>query len=182
MTKSAIHIRPLAAPDAAAYKAMRLQAIADSPAAVWPTLEEEGARTLDEVRARIAMTAYQVVFGAFSDGELVGLAGLRREPLAQVAHKAIVWGVFVAPDYRRAGLARQLIERLAGHARDNRILQLHLAVNTDNQRARRLYQSIGFVSYGIEPCAMRVGDRFYDEEHMVLRIGGPCADGDCSPG
>jgi GNAT superfamily N-acetyltransferase len=170
MTTLAIQIRPLHESDAAAYKAVRLQAIADSPAAVWPTLEEEAARTLDEVRARIATSPTQLVLGAFSGRRLVGLAGLRREPLAQVAHKAVVWGVFVAPELRREGLARALIERLAGHARDNGILQLHLAVNTENQLARRLYQSAGFVSFGVEPRAMRVGDRFYDEEHMVLRL------------
>jgi hypothetical protein len=29
---------------------------------------------------------------------------------------------------------------------------------------------LGFASFGVEPRAMRVGDRFYDEEHMVLRL------------
>jgi hypothetical protein len=35
-----------------------------------------------------------------------------------------------------------------------------------------LYRSLGFESFGVEPRAMRVGDRFYDEEHMVLRLDG----------
>jgi RimJ/RimL family protein N-acetyltransferase len=170
MTKQVFHVRPLGAPDGAAYKALRLQAIAESPAAVWPTQGEEAGRTIDEVRARITMTANQAVFGAFAGDQLVAIAGVRREPLVQVAHKAVLWGVFVAPEYRREGLARQLIGTAVAFAREAGILQLHLAVNTENRRARRLYQSLGFMPFGVEPRAMRVGGRFYDEEQMILRL------------
>jgi RimJ/RimL family protein N-acetyltransferase len=170
MMKQAFQVRPLGAPDATAYKSLRLQAISESPAAVWPTLGEESGRTMDEVRARLIMTANQVVFGALLCDQLVAIAGVRREPLAQVAHKAVLWGVFVAPGYRRAGLARELIGTAAAHARDAGVLQLHLTVNTENVRARQLYQSLGFMPYGVEPRAMRVGERYYDEEHMVLLL------------
>jgi GNAT superfamily N-acetyltransferase len=170
MNDDNLEIRPLEVTDWEAFKEIRLQAISDSPSAVWPTLDEEAGRTSDEVQARIKMSATQVVFGAFRGNKLEGIAGLRREALAQVAHKAILWGVFVKPDLRKQGIARQLFERILCHARKEGVLQIQLCVNAENAKAKSLYQSLGFKAYGLESRAMRVGDRFYDEEHMVLRL------------
>jgi ribosomal protein S18 acetylase RimI-like enzyme len=170
MSPSRFTIRPLGPDDAAAFKALRLQAIADAPAAVWPTHDEEAGLCLDEVRSRIAFNPNVVVFGAFDGATLLGIAGLRREALVKVAHKATLWGVFVAPGCRREGVARQLLDRALTHARAWGVLQLQLAVNTENERARALYGSLGFQSFGLEARALRVGNRFYDEEHMALRL------------
>lgn len=170
MAEKILEIRPLDSPDAAAFRQIRLQAISDSPSAVWPTYEEEARRTVKEIEARILMTDTQVVFGAFIDSVLVGIAGLRREPLDQVRHKAVLWGVFVSPDLRREGLARKLFARIQSFACGEGVLQIHLCVNAENARARNLYRSLGFESFGVEPRAMRVGDKFFDEEHMVLRL------------
>jgi GNAT superfamily N-acetyltransferase len=63
------------------------------------------------MQARSHMTASQVAFGAFIDTKLVGIAGLRREVLEPVRHKAMLWGVFVSPDWRREGLARRLLSQ-----------------------------------------------------------------------
>jgi RimJ/RimL family protein N-acetyltransferase len=104
MEDQALTIRPLSAPDAGAFRQIRLQAIADAPSAVWPTYEEEARRTVSENEARIQQTDKQVVFGAFVGTKLVGIAGLRREPLEQVKHKAVLWGVFVSPDVRARNL------------------------------------------------------------------------------
>jgi ribosomal protein S18 acetylase RimI-like enzyme len=165
-------IRPLCPSDAAAYRQLRLQAIADAPTAVWPTHAEEAGRTAEEIAGRIARTESQVVFGAFVGARLVGIAGLRREPLAQTRHKAVLWGVFVSPERRREGFARRLLGHVLGFAREWGVLQVHLCVNADNDRARALYGALGFEPFGLEPRAMRVGDRYFDEAHMVLRLDG----------
>lgn len=165
-----MEIRSLAAADAAAYRALRIEAIADSPSAIWPTHDEEASRTEQEIAARIARTGMQVAFGAFGETGLAGIAGLRREPLEQVRHKATLWGVFVRPNQRGTGLARQLVAHLVAWAREEGVLQIHLCVNAENTRARQLYLSLGFASYGLEPRAMRVNDRYFDEEHMLLRL------------
>jgi ribosomal protein S18 acetylase RimI-like enzyme len=170
MEEKVMEIRPLAATDATAFSQIRLQAISDSPSAVWPTHEEEARRTVKEIEARIQRTETQVVFGAFIGMKLVGIAGLRREPLEQVKHKAVVWGVFISPDQRREGLARKLLSRVLSCAREEGVLQVQLCVNAENVRARSLYRSLGFKSFGLEPRAMRVGDTYFDEEHMVLRL------------
>lgn len=154
----------------AAYKALRLKAIASAPFALWPTYEEEAALTQAQVRERIEPGPNQIVFGAFDSGRLVGIAGLKRETLEQISHRATVWGVAVDPEYRKQGVAKRLLQRVIAHARDQGILQVQLAVAVENEAAQALYRSLGFVSFGVEPRAMRVGDRFYDEEHMFLRL------------
>ena len=170
MEEEVLEIRPLASPDATAFKQIRLQAISNSPSAVWPTYEEEARRTDTETEARIQRTDTQIVFGAFIDSKLVGIAGLRREPLDQVKHKAVLWGLFISPERRREGLARKLFSSVLSFARDEGVLQIQLCVNTENDRARSLYLSLGFKPFGVEPRAMRIGNRYFDEEHMVLRL------------
>lgn len=154
----------------AQFKALRIKAIESAPFALWPTRAEEEALTAEQVQARIEPGPHQIVFGAFDGGRLVGIAGLRREKLEQIAHRGTVWGVAVDPQRRKEGIGRKVMQRLVTHARDEGLLQIQLAVATENPAAQALYRSLGFRSFGIEPRAMRVGDRFYDEEHMVLRL------------
>jgi ribosomal protein S18 acetylase RimI-like enzyme len=170
MQSETVYVRALTSDDAVAFRALRLQAIADSPSAVWPTVEEESARSEAEIGARIVRGPTQVVFGAFEGTRLVGIAGLRREALVQVAHKATVWGVFVHPGCRHHGIARMLFACARTHAVEAGVLQIQLCVNAGNQEAKALYRSLGFITFGVEPRAMQVGGRFYDEEHMVLRL------------
>lgn len=162
--------RPLGAGDWAAFQALRLAAILDSPAALYPRYEEEASQAPETIREKIAETPFQVVLGVFDGETLVGMAGLRRLALAQVAHKAVLWGVFIHPGRRGGGLARQLLSALFAHARARGIDQVSLSVNVENPRAVGLYQSMGFEVYGREPRALRIGDRFYDEALMVLRL------------
>jgi ribosomal protein S18 acetylase RimI-like enzyme len=163
-------IRPLQEDDWAAFQQLRLLATVESPLAIWPTREEEARRTEAEVRARIAPTAWQTVFGAFAGTDLVAIAGLRREPLAQVAHKAALWGVYVHPAHRRGGRARRLLDAACCQARAQGVLQVHLSVNAANPRALALYESLGFAAYGREPRALRVKDVFFDEILMALAL------------
>jgi len=162
--------RPLCPDDWQAFQALRLKSIEDAPLALYPTYEEEASQVPEAIPGRIAETPSQVVFGVFDGGVLAGIAGLRRNPLVQVAHKGVLWGVFVHPDRRRDGLARQLLCELFTYAHARGVTQVHLSVNVENARAGNLYRSMGFEVYGREPGAMRVGGTFYDEELMVLRL------------
>lgn len=163
-------IRMLREDDWAAFQQLRLLAAVESPLAILPTREEEARRTPAEVRERVAPTALQAVFGAFDGIDLVAIAGLRRELLAQAAHKATLWGVYVHPAHRRGGLARRLLGSACAHAHALGVRQVHLAVNAANPRALALYESLGFVAYGREPRALRVVDAFYDEILMARAL------------
>jgi ribosomal protein S18 acetylase RimI-like enzyme len=154
----------------AQFKALRLKAIESAPFALWPTYEEEAGLPQHEIQSRIEPGPSQIVFGAFDGSKLVGVAGLKRNQLSQISHRATIWGVAVDPQRRKEGIGKRVLQRLIDHARSEGLLQIQLAVAVENAAAQALYRSLGFKSFGIEPRAMRVGDRFYDEEHMVLRL------------
>jgi len=172
MLCEALTLRPLNENDAAAFAKLRLKAIDDSPSAIWPTLDEERARPLDIVAAQIRPTPEQIVFGVFDQHMLIGIAGLKQEPYAQLRHKGMLWGVFVHPLYRNVGVARELLGAALTHARNMQLRQVHLRVNTENHRARQLYVTSGFTGYGTERRAMCVNGRYFDEENMVLYLDG----------
>jgi RimJ/RimL family protein N-acetyltransferase len=46
--------------------------------------------------------------------------------------------------------------------------QVSLSVSVRQEAARRLYSALGFEVYGYERHALKVGDTYVDEEHMVL--------------
>jgi RimJ/RimL family protein N-acetyltransferase len=166
-----VSVRLLDPHDVEQFKAMRLLAVDNAPTAIWSTRQEEMARSIEEVANRIRSTPTQAVFGAFEGEVLVGVTGIRREPLFQVSHKATVWGVFVNPAYRGRGIAQTLLSSATAHAiKEWNTIQLMLCVNAENLPAKRLYASYGFQTFGLEPRAMKVGDRFYDEEHMCKQL------------
>jgi ribosomal protein S18 acetylase RimI-like enzyme len=166
-----VTVRLLDPADAEQFKALRLIAVDNAPTAIWPTRDEELARSIEEVAARIRSTPTQAVFGAFESDVLIGITGVRREPLSQVNHKATIWGVFVNPSYRGRGIAQTLLSAATAHAAEQwHAVQLLLCVNAENLPAKSLYASLGFQTFGLEPRAMKIEGRFYDEEHMCKQV------------
>ncbi len=156
--------RLLSGADAAAFQALRLEALERHPTAFAAALEEEAGQSLEEVAARLEEGA---VFGAFVDGRLAGSAGFAQPERAKKRHKGVLWGVYVQAPVRSQGLGRGLVLRVIDHAR-SRVLQLHATVATTNQAARQLYRQLGFRTYGLEPRGLRVGGQDVDQELMVL--------------
>jgi ribosomal protein S18 acetylase RimI-like enzyme len=165
-------IRPLGPADAAAFQALRLRGLRESPEAFGSTYEEEAGVPLDEVAARLARGAEgeDLVVGAFDDDcQLVGVAGLRRDSHRKARHRAHVWGMYVAPEARGRGRGRALLEFLVAHARTMAgVERLTLSVVPENQAARSLYLGLGFVTYGLEPQAYCLEGEYWDSEHMAL--------------
>jgi ribosomal protein S18 acetylase RimI-like enzyme len=108
---------------------------------------------------------------AFEDGRLVGTVGYSRETYPKERHRVVIWGVYVAPEVRRSGIARALIT-----AAINRIAKLRgvdtvvLSVSESAPGARKLYVSLGFRPYGLDKRALKVGGKFVGEEPMVLAL------------
>src|SRR5438128_9303769 len=115
-----IEIRPLGASDAAAYQAVRLRGLRESPEAFGSTYEEEVGFSVDVVAARITPNgapACRVVLGAFDGDVLVGITGCAQEAKAKMRHKAVIWGMYVAPEARGQRVGRRLLERAIEEAR-----------------------------------------------------------------
>jgi ribosomal protein S18 acetylase RimI-like enzyme len=106
------------------------------------------------------------IFGAFLEGTLAGVAGYFTHEGSKQAHKGVLWGMYVRPTARSSGLGRRLIEAVLDHARE-RVEAIQLTVVSENEGARRLYSTLGFVEYGLEKRALKQNGRYYDEVLMV---------------
>jgi ribosomal protein S18 acetylase RimI-like enzyme len=103
---------------------------------------------------------------------LTGTVRYRRERGPKLCHKAWVLGVYVTPSARGAGVARALLETLMARAAATPgIEKLVLAVATNRPAAASLYCSLGFQPYGLEQNALKIGDRYIDEQFMVWFTG-----------
>ena len=165
---STLEIRPLLPADASSYFALRLEGLRDAPGASWASYEEEEALPLDAIETRLAPGVAQCSFGAFMDGKLVGIASLKHEAIAKIAHRANIWGVYVTPSARMMGVATQLVEAMIVHALRVEVLaQLTLVVNSGNVLAAALYAKLGFVVTGIDRRSTRIDGTYHDELRMV---------------
>lgn len=166
-------IRALQPQDAAAFQALRLRGLAEEGAAFASSVEEEAGTPIDEVARRLQVKPDGALFGAFDAGTLVGVIAVQREGMKKLSHKAIIWGVYVAPEARARGVGARLLETALQHAWTTlRVRQVNLGVNTLNRPALRLYKRLGFEVFGTELGALRVNGALHDEHHMVCRAPG----------
>ena len=166
-----MNIRLLAAADAAAFQQLRLAALLDTPAAFASSHAEEKDASLAEVARRLEPAEGRWVLGAFDGAALVATVGFAREARAKFAHKAVVWGMYVAPAARGHGLARELMVALIERARQTPgLARLDLVADSMNVAAIALYESLGFVVWGREQDAMRLDGASRDDLHMALRL------------
>jgi len=163
VSADAFQIRRLSADDAAVYRDIRLEGLRVNPEAFGSTFEVESTKPLTFFAERLASCD---VLGAFRGTELVGVAGLLYRQGLKEAHKAYLWGMYVRAAARRFGVGRGLIVALVEIAR-RRVELLQLSVVSENVGARRLYESFGFVEYGVEKNALKQDGRCYDEVLMA---------------
>ena len=163
MDAAQIQIRRLTPADAAVYRDIRLQGLRCSPEAFGSTFEAETANPLTFFSERLGGSA---AFGAFHDSELVGIAGLLIRKGRKEAHKGLLVGMYVRPGARKAGVGRRLVETIIEFARQ-RVELIQLSVVSDNEQARRLYERLGFLEYGLEKRALKQDGHYYDEVLMA---------------
>src|SRR5512139_2143730 len=80
------------------------------------------------------------------DGHIVGNVTVRK--LSAFGHGWMVGNVAVAPEWRARGIARQMMAAAVELVHHNRGEWIALQVRTDNDIARKLYQTLGFVATG----------------------------------
>lgn len=169
-----IEIRRLTAEDAHAYYGLRLEALEREPVAFAESSEQHRGITIDSLAKKLGSNeegAEALVLGAFTEDAFVGMVGFARLTGPKTRHKALIWGVYVKAEWRRKGIARVLLTEILERAKSIPGLeQVILSVGTEQTAARKLYESMGFEVYGREPRTLRVGDRYVDEDLMILRL------------
>jgi ribosomal protein S18 acetylase RimI-like enzyme len=156
----------LTSADLERYRLVRLEGLRSDP---------QGFRFSESDDAEVGASAWAArldrdfVVAAERDGAILGVGGFSRFTGDKVAHKGLIWGMFVRAEARGSGAADAIMRALIDHAR-GRVRQLLLTVMTDNGRARAFYERHGFKLYAVEPQAVKQGDEYCDESSMWLSL------------
>ena len=134
-------IRGLRPDDWSALRAIRLLALQSDPSAFGSTLAREEAATEEQWRQWLASAAF---FVAAEDGQDVGVV-LGRRTGDGAAELNALW---VAPEYRSAGIGAALTEAVLAWAAGAGCTRVGLWVTAGNAAATRLYEALGFADDG----------------------------------
>lgn len=104
----------------------------------------------------------------FEDGQMIGTAGFFRRPNIKESHKGHIWGVYVSPKLRGKGAGKMLMQEIIRRAKGIEGIEQITLVASAKLPAQKLYQSVGFQSYGIEPHSLKIGAEYVDDVLMVL--------------
>lgn len=163
-----ITIRLLNEHDAEAYKDKRLEALENHPDVFSSSVEEELQYSIEVHASRLrAENAY--TFGAFEGEKLIGVVTLVTEMKRKLKHRSDIFAMYVTTEVRRAGVGKRLMEAAIAKAKElDDVEQIYLTVSSNNAPAKKLYESVGFITIGSDPRSMKIGDTFIGEDMMAL--------------
>jgi ribosomal protein S18 acetylase RimI-like enzyme len=141
-------VRRIEPGDGALLREVRLRALQHDPRSFASTYDREAAYTAEDWDGwarRHAAGGEEATFLAFDDeGAIAGLAGGFRS--AEGSGTYTLFSMWVAPEHRRGGHGRRLVDTVAEWARDAGGQELNLLVT--DLRAVALYERAGFVDDG----------------------------------
>lgn len=168
-----MNIRLLKYLDAEEYWKLRLEALQQNPEAFASSYEEVIKREKPiEVVANNLSTEVNYTFGAFNEENiLVGMVTLVQEKPVKLRHRANIFAMYVSSEFRGKGVGKELLTSAIKQAiLIETIEKINLTVVKTNKTAKRLYTRIGFKVFGLEEHALKINEKYYDEEYMVLYI------------
>lgn len=139
-------------------------------AAIWNEVVEEGIAfpqeeplSLEEARAFFAAQSRSAVAVRQSDGAILGLYILHPNNVGRCGHLCNA-SYAVASDSRGLRIGERLVRDCIAEAPalGFRVLQFNAVVRT-NERARRLYEKLGFTQLGVIPGGFRMKDGHYED-------------------
>jgi ribosomal protein S18 acetylase RimI-like enzyme len=145
-----IRIEPITLENAELFRRIRLRALQESPTAFCSTYAQESAFDAAEWASRVGRFSGEqgIGFLAIDDPEVCGMAGA----LIEACSQAQLVSMWTAPEYRRQGVGRLLVEAVIAWAVNRGLQLLRLMVTSCNEPAMSFYDSLGFTRTGrIEP-------------------------------
>ena len=104
------------------------------------------------------------------NGEIAGTCQVVCMNRVKTRHRATI-SIALRRAYWGQGIPGPMIEEMEAFARGRGVMQLELAYAQGNDRARRLYDRLGFVETGRGPDAIRLRDgTLLDEIFMVKKL------------
>jgi ribosomal protein S18 acetylase RimI-like enzyme len=165
-----ILIRKLQPHESAAYREVRLACLKKVPQYFGSTYEEEvlDPKFMFETFIETDLPDH-VMFGAFDQERLIGITGFNRMARQRAMQRGEIVQVYVDSNYRGQNIGEKLIRQALDYAFHlGGIEQIQLSVIAGNQTAIRLYEKLGFKTFGVQPRYFKVGDTYMDQQFMQL--------------
>ncbi|MFF2753756.1 GNAT family N-acetyltransferase [Psychrobacillus sp. NPDC058041] len=165
-----MEIKLLTPADASSYWELRLEALQLSPEAFASSYEDAIQRInpIEQVENNLR-TEGNYTFGAFDQNKLIGVITLVQENSLKLKHRANIFAMYVSPETRGQGAGKALLTEAINKAKTiEGIEKLNLSVVSTNEAAKNLYTQLGFKVFGVEEKAIKLKDKYYDDNHMVL--------------
>ena len=152
------------------YQKLRLTALKVAHESFGSTYEREVQFTEQQIIERISPNSNKFFMGIFDERELIGMVSFHKEIGEKDRHKGNIYGMFIHGDYQNKGLAKLLLSTLINKVKEEYpdLEQIRLSVVSNNISAVKLYGHLGFEKYGVEINALKTGDKYFDEDLMVL--------------
>lgn len=167
-------VRPLTIDDVEHYQALRAEALEDTPHAFLASPGDDRAEDTEGLIAQISNPAEFAIAVAEPEdapGLLIASAGIIRAPHLKARHRAMIWGVYCTPTQRRTGAAKACLELTLDIARSwNGVEVVALSVSAETPSAIALYKKLGFQPWGLEPDAIRIAEKSFDELYLQRRL------------
>ena len=150
------------------FKDVRLRALQEAPTAFSSTYAKEAAFPDEEWKKRAMRWSGggSVGFLAFDGDRGCGMVFSFAEELNPL--RAQVVSMWVAPEVRRDGVGRRLIEAVAEWARGREMRELKLMVTSVNHGAITFYERLGFRMTGM--MEVYPNDATIKQYEMVMRL------------
>ncbi|MCI0766186.1 GNAT family N-acetyltransferase [Bacillus sp. TL12] len=162
-----IHV--LTKDEAEIYLELRVEGLKQNPEAFSSSYEDIINKECPiEYKAQKLAQDENYTLGAFKDGTLIGVATLETKPYVKQEHKAKIGSVYVSPKARGLGAGKSLIKECIELAKTLEVEQVMLDVVIGNDGAKKLYESLGFKTFGVQERSLKYNGQYWDEEHMVL--------------
>ena len=134
---------------------------------------EECLETVEEEATFVERTASsddRLMIVCFVDGKIAGNCMISFNNRIKTRHRAEL-AIGILREYWRLGIGSAMFEELIRVAKKRGVLQLELDYIDGNDRAKGLYEKMGFRRVGVKPDAIRLKDgTMRDEISMVKQL------------
>src|SRR5215217_5991594 len=165
-----IIVRKLLPHESYSYREIRLACLKNASDYFGSTYEEEASNPTLKFEILIENEAPDnFMFGAFDHDRLIGIAGFKRMERERDRHRGEVVQVYVDAKYRGQNVGEKLIRSVLEHAFAlDGIEQVQLSAIAGNENAIKLYEKIGFRTFGIQKNYFKMRDIYTDQCFMQL--------------
>jgi RimJ/RimL family protein N-acetyltransferase len=118
----------------------------------------------------IFLAKNKIMLLAVAENEVIGCLNFRGGPRSRNEH-AGEFGISVLKDYWGKGIGSLMIKQMIIWAKETGVIRkINLLARCDNDRALRLYESLGFFREGIISRGVYLSGQFYDYIYMGYLI------------